>query len=171
VSKRRRGADDDDFAANLNGVKRIEDRDKIRTPPTDPARQRPARLEEASRFVVDRIGGSVEGRAENVSRKLLTRLRRGAFDPGATLDLHGLPAREARRTLVEQIERARAAGLRCVLVVHGRGLHSEGTAVLREALPTWLQEAPFATRVMAFCTAPARHGGPGAMLVLLRRER
>jgi DNA-nicking Smr family endonuclease len=58
-----------------------------------------------------------------------------------------------------------------VLVVHGRGQHSEAAPVLRNELPGWLQERPLATLVMAFCTAPPSRGGSGALLVLLRRAR
>jgi DNA-nicking Smr family endonuclease len=58
-----------------------------------------------------------------------------------------------------------------VLAIHGRGLHSEARAVLRRALPEWLQAAPLADLVLAFASAPPALGGPGATLVLLRRER
>ena len=58
-----------------------------------------------------------------------------------------------------------------MLVIHGRGQNSEGgTAVLRPALAEWLAGAAAArVGVMAFAPAPARAGGVGATVVLLRR--
>ena len=76
----------------------------------------------------------------------------------------------ARRALRETILRAVAAGARCLLVVHGRGLHSEGGAVLRESLPNWLAETPIGPEVLAFTSAAERDGGAGATYVLLRRS-
>ena len=149
----------------------LEDRKKIRTPPAASKPARPTDSAEAQRFALEVDGDRIEGRAADVGRKTLARLRRGDFPLDSELDLHGLNALQARRTLVEQLEAARARGARCVLVVHGRGRHSEAAPVLRNELPDWLQERPLAAFVMAFCTAPASRGGSGALLVLLRRVR
>ena len=69
------------------------------------------------------------------------------------------------------VQQCRGGGLRAVMVIHGRGLNSgDGAPVLRPALHAWLSGAG-ATRagVMAFAPAPARWGGAGATLILLRR--
>jgi DNA-nicking Smr family endonuclease len=58
-----------------------------------------------------------------------------------------------------------------VLIIHGRGLHSKSGPVLREALPEWLSSQPLSQGIMAFASAPRGLGGPGATLVLLRRDR
>ncbi|HZY03963.1 MAG TPA: Smr/MutS family protein, partial [Anaeromyxobacteraceae bacterium] len=59
---------------------------------------------------------------------------------------------------------------RCVLLVHGRGLHSEKQVpVLKEALRGWLATARFGRHVLAFATARPQDGGAGAVYVLLRR--
>jgi DNA-nicking Smr family endonuclease len=72
--------------------------------------------------------------------------------------------------IASRIESARARGLRCVVLIHGRGRRSEtGESVLRESVPGWLSKAPCATHVLAFAPAPKRLGGEGATLVLLRR--
>ena len=114
-------------------------------------------------------GDRIEGRAEDVSRRTLTRLRRGDPPADESLDLHGLESAAAHRTLIQAVEAEPSA--HCLCVVHGRGLHSEDGPVLKESLPDWLRRPPLAWRVMAFATAPARYGGPGATLVLLRRAR
>jgi DNA-nicking Smr family endonuclease len=126
---------------------------------------------EPRRFVVEVSGDLVTGRPEDVSRAILAKLRAGDADPDREVDLHGLVARDARRRLARALREAHEAGERCVLVVHGRGVHSESRAVLRDALPGWLQDAPHAGFVLAFASAPRALGGPGATLVWLRRVR
>jgi DNA-nicking Smr family endonuclease len=65
---------------------------------------------------------------------------------------------------------AYAAGLRCVLVVTGKG-GGEGRGVLRQMVPRWLGEASHRQYVLTFCPAQPRHGGDGALYVLLKRRR
>jgi DNA-nicking Smr family endonuclease len=98
-------------------------------------------------------------------------LRRGEPGPEATLDLHGATAPEAARRLKSFVAAARAAGHRCVCVVPGRGLHSGADGpVLRGTVGRTLGAA-LGNSVLGFAPAPARHGGEGALLVLLRRSR
>jgi len=126
---------------------------------------------EGERFAVERLGERSEGLAAGIDRRHLVRLRRGEVPVELRVDLHGLAAAEARRRLAAELARAQAAGLRCVLVVHGRGLHSEGPAVLRDGVAEWLSAGPLAARVMAFASARPADGGSGATYVLLRRQR
>jgi DNA-nicking Smr family endonuclease len=116
---------------------------------------------------VDRGGGLVDGFAPGFDRRRLRALRRGEIPPEHELDLHGLRRDEARRALRLALREAVSAGLRCVLVVHGRGARSEGGAILRQELPDWLGEPPLAAHVLAFAAADGRGGG--ATYVLLRR--
>jgi DNA-nicking Smr family endonuclease len=122
-------------------------------------------------FELARHGERVEGLAQGIDRKHLLRLRRGEWPAERRVDLHGLRASEARRELQRELSEASAAGERCVLVIHGRGLHSESGPVLREGVLAWLTSPPLARRVMAFASALPRDGGPGASYVLLRRTR
>ena len=122
-------------------------------------------------FEVERVGDAVSGRAADVSAEVLRGLRRGDHRPEARLDLHGQTREEALRAVERFVLRARADGHRAVLVIHGRGQNSEaGEPVLRPALQEWLASAAGARAgVMAFAPAPARAGGTGATVVLLRR--
>ena len=62
------------------------------------------------------------------------------------------------------------AGWRCVLIVHGRGLHSKDQVpVLKAQLKTWLNQKRIGQMVLAFATARPQDGGAGAVYVLLRR--
>jgi DNA-nicking Smr family endonuclease len=112
----------------------------------------------------------IEGATRGLDRHVLRRLRRGEFAVQGHVDLHGLTRDEARSTLESFLQRSRQAGKRCVLVVHGRGLHSKDQMpVLKEALKRWMSTARFADHVLAFATARPHDGGLGAVYVLLRR--
>src|SRR5262249_37793403 len=102
---------------------------------------------------------------------LLRRLRNGEYPPDARVDLHGLHVPAARRAVGDAIQRVLAQGKCCVLIVHGRGRHSESEPVLKDALLEWLAEPPLAERVVAFASARGRDGGVGATYVLLRGSR
>lgn len=109
--------------------------------------------------------------AFGVSDAQLFALGRGEPEPEEKIDLHRLRRDSAERLLADRIESAGARGLRCVIVIHGRGQRSAGgEAVLRDALPGWLSKTPCAQHLLGFAPAPNHHGGEGAMLVLLRRS-
>jgi DNA-nicking Smr family endonuclease len=112
----------------------------------------------------------IEGRAAGVSQDIVRKLRRGEFAVQGHVDLHGLTREEAKRDVEAFLRASRSGGKRCVLVVHGRGLHSKDQLpVLKDALRTWLQTARFSRHVLAFATARPVDGGAGAVYVLLRR--
>ena len=118
-----------------------------------------------------REGERVYGLAEGVDPRHLQRLRRGELTAERELDLHGLDARSAREDVSFELRDAFEAGERCVRIVHGRGVHSPGGPVLKQAVLEWLGQPPLAPLVLAFASAPPREGGAGALLVLLRRKR
>ena len=154
----------------MGGVKPLRGREKLRTPP-EPARKEPRASGRERAFVLEERGDDVDGRAEDVARSILLDLRAGRIPPERDIDLHGERLAAASRKLAAAVAKARKDGVRCVLVIHGRGLHSDDEPVLKRALPEWLQAPPHAAIVQAFATAPQGMGGPGASLVLLRRER
>jgi DNA-nicking Smr family endonuclease len=108
-------------------------------------------------------------RPVGLDRRSWLRLKRGQVAIEQTLDLHGRTQADAHGALGAFLAAAQAAGCRCVLVVTGKGLESGGT--LRHMVPRWLNEGANRERIVAFCPAQARHGGSGALYVLLRRRR
>ena len=97
---------------------------------------------------------------------VLTKLRRGHWTVQAELDLHGHDSTQARDALADFLDEARGAGMRCVRVIHGKGLTSPGREpVLKGKVRRWLQRWD---DVLAYCEAPQHAGGGGAVLVLLR---
>lgn len=112
----------------------------------------------------------IEGHARGLDPRVVRKLRRGDFAVQGHLDLHGLLKEEAKIELEAFLARTRQQGVRCALVVHGRGLHSKDQVpVLKDALKRWMTTARFAQHVLAFCTARPHDGGAGAIYVLLKR--
>lgn len=148
-----------------------------------PLADRPARVERGKRrqrrrspspsapssaaFAIERLGERIEALAPDAERSQLTRLSNMPVD--LRLDLHGMTEKVARDAVREALGRAADAGMRCLLIIHGRGRRSPTGPVLKEALPDWLA-GDSRGRVLAFASAGPGLGGTGATLVLLRRR-
>jgi DNA-nicking Smr family endonuclease len=101
-----------------------------------------------------------------VPETVLRRLRRGDYRVEAGIDLHGLGLVEARAQLRAFLLAAQARQLRCVRIVHGKGLRSgQRGPVLKQAVDGLLRRAAL---ILAFTSAGMRDGGTGATLALLR---
>lgn len=104
-------------------------------------------------------------RRPGVGPDITRKLRKGDWTIQREIDLHGLRSDEARVALAEFIREAHRQGLRCVRVVHGKGLGSPGkTPVLKNKVHSWLVQKQ---QVMAFVQAKPAEGGAGALVVLL----
>ncbi|MBW2333054.1 MAG: Smr/MutS family protein [Deltaproteobacteria bacterium] len=101
----------------------------------------------------------------------MKRLKRGEFSIQDYIDLHGLTKKEAEGAVDEFIIRSYRKGMRCVLIVHGRGLGSlnHQPAIKRE-LPIWFRRGILKKIVLAFVTAKPCDGGAGALYVLLKKR-
>jgi DNA-nicking Smr family endonuclease len=112
----------------------------------------------------------IEGSISGVSRNILRKLKRGKFPIQAHIDLHGLTKKDGEDVVRRFLINSHNRGLRCVLIVHGRGLNSpDSIPVLKERLPVWLNRGPARKIVMAFSSAQPYDGGTGAIYVLLRK--
>jgi DNA-nicking Smr family endonuclease len=104
----------------------------------------------------------------DASPKLISRLTAQAFTPEATLDLHGERAAKVADVVASFVRGHHRRGVRQILIIAGKGLHSEnGKGVLREAVVDALTQGFAAPLVLAFATAHANRGGSGALAVLL----
>ncbi len=114
---------------------------------------------------------SLSIRFAGIDRANAERLKRGLHAIEARLDLHGMTQAEAHRELIGFVVASHEVGRRCVLVITGRGLGPDGPGVLKSAVPRWLEEAALRRRILAVAAAQPRHGGAGALYLLLRRQR
>lgn len=95
-------------------------------------------------------------------------VRRGKAPVSASFDLHGHTRESAFRVLPAFLERERARGGQCVIVITGKGKSGEG--VLRRAFVDWLERPEARALISGYAPAHARHGGNGAWYVFLRRR-
>ena len=107
-------------------------------------------------------------RFTGIDRATSERLKRGKLAIEARLDLHGMTQAEAHRAVSGFVGGSRTAGLRCVLLITGRG--AVGGGALRQAVPRWLDEPGLRRHLLAIAPAQPRDGGAGALYLLLRRN-
>lgn len=98
---------------------------------------------------------------------IVQRLHRGYFSVQEFLDLHGFTVPEAEMELESFIEASFKKGLRCIKIIHGRGLRSTRGARLKEAVVKRLS-GHYRKDIIAYVTARQCDGGLGALYVLLR---
>ena len=108
-------------------------------------------------------------RRPGIGTDVTRQLRRGDWSIGRQIDLHGLRRDDAREALSRFIRQAHQQGIRCVRVVHGKGLGSPGKMpVLKSRVHSWLVQK---NQVLAFVQAKPADGGAGALVVLLTARR
>jgi len=175
---------DDDFSlfqSEVRGIKPIRhDRADTGKPRAD--RQRVQALRQAAtvrqdvkvvdglsdQFVIDvgpedELNWARDGVQEGQMRKL--KLGQIAFE--GSLDLHGMPVEKAREILWEFLAEATRLEIRCVRVTHGKAARLDGKRpMIKSHVNTWLRQHP---QVLGFTSCQARHGGTGALYVMLRR--
>lgn len=154
------------FLAAVDGAKPLTARDRIAKPPPPPSPVRVVELPPAVKLTVEGDGRSYAARAPGVSRAQAAELRGGKLRAEETLDLHGMTVEAGLARLREFVVSA-AKLRRCVLIVHGRGLHSDHGAPLREAVLAELL-GPLSGFVHALATAAPADGGEGATYLALR---
>lgn len=173
---------DDEFRKAMADVRPIAARARRRvalrrSPPAPEARQRRhderAVLREllAGPVSLDHLlesGEELSFLRHGLSRQLLRKLRRGHWVVEGELDLHGMNRTQAVEQLGLFLRACATRHLRCVRIVHGKGLGSRNREpVLKNTLHKLL---PRRDDVLAFCQAPATQGGGGALLVLLKKR-
>jgi DNA-nicking Smr family endonuclease len=176
-AERRRRAEEDLFKRAAGAVK------PIRQPPRVPlAAEQPAPIPvqqqlDDQRVLLESLSDEFDAstlldvddamsfRRPGISTDVTRKLRKGHWSIQRELDLHGLRSDAARELLGAFIRDAHKQGIRCVRVVHGKGLGSPGKVpVLKGKVHSWLIQK---NEVLAFVQARADEGGAGAVVVLL----
>ncbi len=106
------------------------------------------------------------------------KLARGSIEPDVTIDLHGMNLTMAHGRLNGGIAQALAMGSRVILLIAGKprpasdsDMRGEARGAIRAKLLDWLAAGPHASRIAAVRPAQPRHGGSGAVYIVLRKAR
>ena len=101
------------------------------------------------------------------------RIRRGIVQPDRAIDLHGHTLATAHGALEHALARAVAEDIRVLLVVTGKPPKPDnrGRGLIRASIGAWLGMSAYRDRIAAVRNAHPRHGGTGALYIILRRKR
>ena len=168
--------EDGAWAEAVTGVKKL--------PPTEEKPEAPLILGNITpkiNYAAAYSGNALErlevGNTDNIDRRTAEKFKRGEFQIERRLDLHGLTEKEAFSAVDDFIRHAYLQGLRCVLIVTGKGLTREDDAwyekkgILKECVPNWLNNPELRPLILSISHARPEDGGKGALYVLLRRVR
>jgi len=175
-----RDSDEDDDEARLfrdavRGVRPLAPRSPAPRPPRARPRARFTRADQAAVLKESLQGADADPelaggeqlnfRRPHVHPNTLRRLRRGEFRVQREIDLHGMTVAEAKAALREFLVRSLERGVRCVRIVHGKGLRSGNRGpVLKSTVSALLRRTE---AVLAYVSARPVDGGSGALYVLL----
>lgn len=114
------------------------------------------------------VGDELLFSRNGVQNSVMRKLRRGQYRMEAELDLHRLTAAQAHEALVNFLANCQRRHMRCVRIIHGKGLGSKDQRpVLKARVNQWLRQWD---NVLAFCSARPCDGGSGATYVLMRKS-
>jgi DNA-nicking Smr family endonuclease len=112
----------------------------------------------------------LEYKRPGVQNGVFRKLKQGRYEAEARLDLHRMTSAVARKELYEFVRDSQNMGIRSVIIIHGKGesrAEREQSSILKGCTDYWLRELDI---VQAFHSAQPRHGGTGAVYVLLRKS-
>ncbi len=112
----------------------------------------------------------LEYKRPGIQNGVFRKLKQGRYEAEARLDLHRMTVAIARKELYEFVQDTHRLGIRSVMIIHGKGeskAERERSSILKGCTDHWLRELD---TVQAFHSAQPRHGGTGAVYVLLRKS-
>lgn len=176
---------DDDFSlfrSEIRGVKPIKTEHADVGKPK-PDRKNLAKLRQAAsvrsdatitvdglsdQFVID-VGpeDTLSWARDGVQEGQMRKLKLGQISFEGSLDLHGMSVELARETMWEFLAEASRLEIRCVRITHGKAVRLDGKRpMIKSHVNTWLRQHQ---QVLGFTSCLAKHGGAGAVYVMLKR--
>ncbi len=181
AAEKKRLAEQDLFTRAIGATKPLRKKASVALAPEPPApipvqhqldEQRVLRESLSDEFDVTTLldaDDAMSFRRPGINSDVTRKLRAGEWSIQREIDLHGMRSDEAREALGGFIRDAYRQGVRCVRVVHGKGLGSPGRQpVLKAKVQRWLIQK---SETLAFVQAKPAEGGAGALLVLLTPSR
>jgi DNA-nicking Smr family endonuclease len=164
------------FLDAIRDVRPLKESNRVAPKPKRPTPKARSRRAADAAVLVDSLRGHwLEGLQGEVwfarphlPDRILRRLRSGQYSIEAELDLHGLTRNGARSAVRDFLRECANQHVGCARIIHGKGSRSgPGGPVLKEAVQNWLTQWD---EVLGYASAGPRHGGNGAVIVLLRRR-
>lgn len=182
------GDDEEDEALWAHVARSVTpiDRDDVRMPsaarPEKPVKSVQRRLQDSASPVSTASSPPEKPAAlPGLDHRTAERFRRGKMPIEAVLDLHGMNVSEAYPAFIRFVRDCHGRGLRCVLVITGKGRRrgdsgggdpfAPAPGILRRSLPGWAEDPALAGLILRLSPARPQHGGNGAFYLLLRRTR
>ncbi|MDR2526788.1 MAG: Smr/MutS family protein [Rickettsiales bacterium] len=105
-----------------------------------------------------------------IDKNLDKKLRDGNIEFDDEIDLHGMSLEEAYRIFINFINNAIHNRYRYLLIITGKGLNSKTDDTIKNNLPKWLKNPYFNDKIIKYMDANVKHGGTGAVYVLLKKR-
>lgn len=170
---------DDDARLFREAIGNVKPFDPVAPPPAAPKPEPAAHMFEADEAAVPgelldmtfdptllEVGEELSYLRDGYPPKLLRQLKRGQYSVQDEIDLHQMNAATAQACITDFLAEARHNGIRCVRIVHGKGLRSRAAGpVLKVLTDRMLRRRD---DVVAFASARPMQGGTGAVVVLLK---
>ncbi|MDA0781306.1 MAG: Smr/MutS family protein [Rickettsiales bacterium] len=162
-------------------VEPLHGREPVEPPapqPTDTSIKTEANLEDIEKLISQMQQAKIStprydyikhGTMSGVDKSTAKKLTGGKFQIDASLDLHGKTQDDALYLLRNFINSSYSSGKRNVLVITGKGANNDG--ILKNQVPRWLNNDGLRERIIMFSHAKPKHGGDGALYVLLRKNK
>lgn len=153
----------------LKSDNKIKHKKKPRKPPEQPPEQsHPYTVDDvfSTAEIVEDCPDILSFSRSGLQHKALKKLRQGKNPIEHTLDLHGLTVEQARKELIAFLSECETAGLRHVMIIHGKGFRSKEKPIIKPMINRWLRRVD---NVLAFHSAQPADGGSGAVYVLLKK--
>lgn len=166
------------FRASVGEVAPVKQKDNVPTRKDKPAPYPLQRMADEQQVMVELADGSNDPeiletgeelyfKRSGLQQRQFRKLQRGQLKIEHEVDLHGMTIASAKTALAEFLGQAAKSNWRCIRIIHGKGNNSRnGVPVIKGKLNQWLQQRD---EVLAFCSAQPRHGGTGAVYVLLKK--
>lgn len=159
----------------VKDLKPLKPRPEKEVVPTPPLKRSPKRAESQTVFPPLPQQSARHG----LDRNSKNRLKNGEIPIEARLDLHGRTLAAAHKELTLFLKTSYVSGLRCVLVITGKGGQKDVSSppqgpsrgVLHQNLSLWLEHPDLSGIILGVSPARPQHGGDGAVYILLRRNR
>lgn len=113
-----------------------------------------------------------KGNSLGLDKQADKKLKTGKYPIDLRVDLHGLNLEDSYFKLKDTIDYAFEEGYRLILAITGKGSHSgEGRETIKSSLQSWLSQPELSSKIIKYVDANKKHGGSGAVYILLKRNR